>query len=149
MVLGKETVQTLLRSEKVRFGLVGGVNTATDFSVLFILVKALGVPVFAANIVSTSVAIGVSYLLNKKAVFGNDGQASKRQVALFIIVTLMGLWVIQTIIIALVSQLFYMSLHMDAHNILVLFVSKALATAVTLVWNYLWYSRVVFKKEQS
>ncbi len=149
MVLGKETVQTLLRSEKVRFGLVGGVNTATDFGILFILVKALGVPVFAANIVSTSVAIGVSYLLNKKAVFGSNDQANKRQITLFIIVTLTGLWIIQTIIIALVSQLFYVSLHTDAHNIFVLFVSKVLATAATLVWNYIWYSRVVFKKEQS
>ena len=149
MVLGGKTVQSLLRSEKVRFGLVGGVNTVTDFTILFVLVKVFGVAVFAANIVSTSAAILVSYLLNKKAVFGSNEKTSKRQILLFITVTLTGLWVIQSIVITAVSQLGHTLFALDSHDIEVLFVAKVCATVVTLVWNYVWYSRVVFKKEQA
>ena len=39
----------------LRFGLVGGVNTALDFGLLFGF-KALGVPVELANIFSTGIA---------------------------------------------------------------------------------------------
>lgn len=149
MVLGGKTVQSLLRSEKVRFVLVGGVNTITDFTILFMLVKVFGVVVFAANIVSTSVAIAVSYLLNKNAVFGASGQTSRRQVVLFVAITLVGLWGIQTIVIAVVSVLLHSLFALDSHDVVVLFVAKVLATVITLVWNYVWYSRVVFKKEQA
>lgn len=149
MVFGEKTLRALLQSEKVRFGIVGGINTVTDFSVLFILAKIFGVPVFAANIVSTSAGIAVSYLLNKKAVFGGRGRTTKRQIILFVTVTLTGLWIIQTIIIEGISQLCNAVLHVDEHGVLVLFFAKAVATLVTLIWNYMWYSRVVFKKGQS
>ena len=117
--------------QKIRFLLVGGTNTAIDFGLLFIL-NTLGLPRVPSNTISTGVAFIFSFFANRNFTFSANSGNIKKQMNLFIIVTLFGLWVIQPIIISLISNLL---------------VGKIIATAVTLVWNYLFYSRLVFKKE--
>ena len=117
--------------QKIRFLLVGGTNTAIDFGLLFIL-NSFGLPRVPSNIISTGVAFIFSFFANRNFTFSANSGNIKKQMTLFIIVTLFGLWVIQPIIISLISNLL---------------VGKIIATAVTLVWNYLFYSRLVFKKE--
>ena len=117
--------------QKIRFLLVGGTNTAIDFGLLFIL-NTLGLPRVLSNTISTGVAFIFSFFANRNFTFSANSGNIKKQMTLFIIVTLFGLWVIQPIIISLISNLL---------------VGKIIATAVTLVWNYLFYSRRVFKKE--
>ena len=116
---------------KIRFLLVGGTNTAIDFGLLFIL-NSFGLPRVSSNTISTGVAFIFSFFANRNFTFSANSGNIKKQMTLFIIVTLFGLWVIQPIIISLISNLL---------------VGKIIATAVTLVWNYLFYSRLVFKKE--
>ena len=141
------TVRRLVRFEKIRFALVGILNTFVDFVILFTLVGLFGMPSLVANIISTSVALAVSYLLNKKAVFGNTDTHNHRQIIFFIIVTLSGLWVLQSLVITGVTTLLHTWL--TASDGSVLFVAKLVATFFSLTWNYLWYSRAVFKKENS
>ena len=117
--------------QKIRFLLVGGTNTAIDFGLLFIL-NTLGLPRVLSNTISTGVAFIFSFFANRNFTFSANSGNIKKQMTLFIIVTLFGLWVIQPIIISLISNLL---------------VGKIIATAVTLVWNYLFYSRLVFRKE--
>jgi putative flippase GtrA len=63
---------------------------------------------------------------------------------LFILVTIFGLWVIQPIVIlGVTAALSSFNLNESA----VLFIAKLIATLASLVWNYLFYSRLVFKKE--
>lgn len=143
MERGRLLARRILRSEKVRFGLVGGVNTSVDFVVLFILARLFGVPAILANVISTSCAVAVSYVLNKKAVFGDADRNNRRQLILFIVVTLTGLWVLQSFVIASVTT----ALAGLTHDSWVLFAAKVVATVSTLVWNYLWYSRVVFRRK--
>lgn len=140
-------VGNILKYEKIRFGLVGLVNTVVDFGVLSVLSLLVGVPVFMANIISTSCALVVSFLLNKKAVFGNRSEVSSRQIISFLLVTLSGLWVLQTLVMMVVWWVIY-SVIGEFQLALSLIVGKVIATAVTLVWNYLWYSRVVFRKDK-
>ncbi len=124
----------------LRFGLVGGVNTALDFGLLFGF-KALGVPVELANIFSTGIAFIFSFFANKKYTFKATGTNIIREIILFIIVTLFGLWVIQTIIIFLLQPPLLALFHNGA---IALFVAKLIATLASLTWNYLLYSRLVF-----
>lgn len=126
----------------LRFGLVGGVNTALDFGLLFIL-KFIGVPVELANIMSTGTAFVFSFFANKKYTFKSTGSNVMREIILFIVVTLTGLWVLQTLVINLLHQPLTSLVGNDDMG---LFVAKLLATLVSLTWNYLLYSRVVFKK---
>lgn len=135
-------LRRLLRHEKVRFVAVGAINTSIDFIVLFVLANLFSVPTVVANVVSTTTALTVSYLLNKKAVFGDTDTGSAKQVILFVAVTLTGLWVLQGMIIALLAPM----LQSVAGKTGALFTAKLIATLFSLTWNYLWYSRVVFRK---
>jgi putative flippase GtrA len=130
-------------AEKIRFAIVGGANTALDFAILFTLV-ALGVDKIVANYISSGSALIFSFFVNKSFTFKNKSGNARKQFILFIVVTLIGLWVIQPIIIiAITTALAGSGLNETA----TLFVAKIVATVASLIWNYLCYSRLVFKKE--
>lgn len=137
------SARNVLRSEKVRFGLVGAFNTGIDFGILFILARLVGVPTVVANGISTTCALIVSYKLNKKAVF-RDTDTHSRQMVIFVVVTLAGLWGIQSIVITFSLAVLHSVI---GNSELLLLVAKGAATVCSLVWNYLWYSRVVFRKD--
>lgn len=132
------------KAEKTRFAVVGGANTVIDFGLLFLL-KTLGLPVIMSNIISTTSAFIFSFFANKKYTFKTTDTNVKREIILFILVTLFGLWVLQTLVISLItSSLSYA--HLPSGT--TLFLAKAGATFVSLTWNYVLYSRVVFNKNR-
>ncbi len=125
---------------KFRFAFIGGINTAIDFGILFLL-TALGLDKLVANFFSTSVAFVFSFFANRTFTFKSTGSA-KKQFVPFLAVTLTGLWVLQPLVILAITQL----LHAIDQS-LALFVAKLIATIVSLIWNYILYSRFVFKKK--
>jgi putative flippase GtrA len=129
-------------AEKLKFAIVGGANTALDFLILFVLV-GFGMNAIGANYISTGIAFIFSFFVNKSFTFNNKSKKVLKQFALFIAVTIFGLWVIQPIIIAgFIATTTSFAWEASA----VLFIAKIIATLASLVWNYLWYSKVVFKK---
>lgn len=132
------------KQQLLRFAAVGGMNTALDFGILFIL-KALGLPVITANIASTSIAFCFSFFANKKYTFKTTDTNIKREIVLFVAVTLFGLWVLQSLVITFVSSLLH---GWSLPDNLVLLIAKLVATVVSLVWNYVLYSTVVFKQSE-
>jgi putative flippase GtrA len=128
-------------ADKVRFGIVGCINTALDFGILFLL-SHFGVPVLVANFISTTTAFSFSFIANKKFTFKSSGATTKKQIGLFLLVTLFGLWVLQPLIISLVKVVLGGS---SLSGDIVLLGAKLAATVITLVWNYVFYSKVVFK----
>ncbi len=133
-------------ADKLRFTIVGSINTALDFSILFILTMLLNVPKELANFISTSVSFLFSFFANKKYTFKSTSKNLKKQFLLFTIVTLFGLWVIQTIIITAITPVFT---NLGINKPAALLISKLIATAASLIWNYTLYSRVVFKKSKN
>ena len=129
------------KDEKARFIAVGGINTVIDFGLLFIL-KGLGLPTISANMVSTTAAFCFSFFANKKYTFKTMNTNIKRELLLFVVVTLFGLWVLQNIVIYLVTVA--ISAHLPV--LTTLFIAKLCAIVVSLTWNYTLYSRVVFKR---
>ena len=126
-----------------RFAIVGTINTAIDFGLLFLL-TFLGLPKIAANTVSTGSAFVFSFFANKKYTFKSTNKNIKYEISSFIIITLFGLWVLQNGIIWLITSLIK---NIVSQEQLALFAAKLLATAISLVWNYCLYDKVVFKKE--
>ena len=133
-------------ADKLRFAIVGSVNTALDFSILFILTMLFNIPKELANFISTSVSFLFSFFANKKYTFKSTSKNLKRQFLLFTIVTLFGLWVIQTIISTAITPVFT---NLGINKPAALLISKLIATAASLIWNYALYSRVVFKKPKN
>lgn len=130
-------------ADKFRFGFVGIINTAIDFGVLFLLVS-LGMSSLVGNYISTTTALIFSFFANKKFTFKDNSRNRTSQVVRFLVVTLFGLWVIQPIIIEGVKLL---ATPLNINSGLILLIGKILATCATLVWNYIFYSRMVFKKK--
>ena len=123
---------------------MGIINTALDIGILFVL-KSLGVPVSYANVVSTSVAFCFSFFANKRYTFnGREGNVV-HQMTLFIVVTLFGLWVLQTIVIQLTLPLWGT---LFSNGQLALLAAKLAATIVSLSWNYILYEKLVFAKKE-
>lgn len=130
------------KREKARFGLVGIVNTALDFGILFAL-TFLGINSIVANYASTSLSFVFSFFANRKFTFKSNSDNIKKQFTLFVIVTIFGLWVIQPIIIWLFEP-FFISLGLAGW--ISLLIAKLIATVASLTWNYILYSRYVFKR---
>lgn len=130
--------------QKVRFGLVGVINTAVDFIVLNILVGVFGVPLIVSNIASTTAAMLTSFGLNKKVVFKGSEGSTRRQFILFFIVTLSAIWLVQSTVIFAVYSVLESSAGLPEPVILNL--AKLAGISAGLVWNYVGYSRFVFTK---
>jgi putative flippase GtrA len=123
---------------KLRFASIGGINTAIDFGTLFLL-SGIGVNKYIANFFSTSVAFIFSFFANRTFTFKSTGSARKQFIP-FLIITLSGLWLLQPAIIWLTL------LPLGAlDESVALFIAKLIATVASLIWNYILYSRVVFK----
>ena len=124
--------------EKIRFGLVGGANTILDFGIYGLLANWLGVPVLAANMISTAACMVVSFLLNYNFVW--QSKKSKRETApRFVTVSLFSAWVVQTVIIFLVVGILGKSeMSEDLMNL----GAKVLAVGGGMVTNYCGYKYI-------
>ena len=133
-------------SQAFWFSIIGGINTTLDFVILFVL-TAFGIKIFIANIFSTGITFIISFLMNKKITFksvSNNKKELIREMLLFIIVTLFGLWAIQNIIISIVMPIFE---NLFKNKQISLLLSKLIATIFSLIWNFILYKKVVFKNK--
>ena len=131
------------------FGAIGVFNTLFDLA-LYVVFYNFTHSVILANVVSTSAALIGSYFLNARLTFRSKRWTASRFL-LFIVVTIFGLWVLQTVVILLLNPILNRlpaaafswlgGLAPTARTVL----PKLLATGVTFVWNYLWYGKVIFK----
>lgn len=134
----------MIKNNKIiRFGIVGAINTALDFGLL-LLFTYLGLPKIVSNTLSTGMAFIFSFFANKKYTFRSSSGNVKREIVLFTIVTLFGLWVLQNGVIWLISPLCAALLHNES---LALLAAKLAGTIVSLTWNYLTYDILVFRKD--
>lgn len=126
---------------KLRFAFVGGFNTLLDFGLLFVFTN-LGFNKYVANYISTSIAFVFSFFANRSFTFKSKGSLRK-QIVPFLVVTLIGLWVLQPIVIWFVSQ----PLEQTAlSSEVILLIAKLVATVASLMWNYILYSKFVFNE---
>lgn len=130
----------------LRFGTVGVINTAIDVIIFYSLHK-LGFAIILANIISTSVALGVSLILNKKFTFKHHGLFGIKHVTRYVLITLAGLWILQPIIISLMVSLINnhpAGIMIFGFSISAVLIGKLCATVVTMIWNYVLYGKLVF-----
>jgi len=129
----------------VRFGTVGALNTLIDFAILNLLLALFavtgGLPLMVCNATAFLAASLNSYFLNRKWTFAQQDAATLRQFLLFFTLTTGGLLVNTLVLYGLVSGLPQPS---GMSNLLWVNVAKVVATAASLIWNYLAYRHVVF-----
>jgi putative flippase GtrA len=139
-----------------KFGLVGVLNTLIDFLIFNLLSGEFAFSLVAANLVSTTAAMSISFLANKHVVFEQRQGSLVKQAAIFYVVTAFGLYVLQTGTIAILTDIWLQPVHaitLAAHKFgftghdafLIKNSAKAAATVISLGWNYVMYKKVVFK----
>lgn len=143
-ILFKSIVAVMIKisDTQKRFLLVGCMNTLLDYS-CFLLLSIAGRSVFIANLVATSIAFAFSFAANRQYTFAHKQGNFFRQFVLFTILTLFALWVIQPVIIVACLQILN---NLKLSELLALSIAKVVGIGVTMLWNYLWYAKVVFKK---
>ena len=137
----------------IRFLCVGSFNTILDLTILNLLVGLAGFHELAANTISVSFGITISYLLNHRLVFRQPQKYSLKRYIHFFLVTGIGVIAIQNLVIYAASRTGLANSDNTVHLFLiditdktaVLNVAKALAILVGMVWNFLLYKYVVFR----
>jgi len=148
-----------------RFAAVGVVNTSVDYVLFVALTKVMRLPldwVWVAKLISGTVAISISFYLNRRWVFRVTG-APIGQAARFVATTVLGVYAIQTPL----TQLFansYPGLGKALYDVLrdtglsgsvftealaIKTVAFALATSVSMTFNFLLYRFWVFRSNAS
>lgn len=132
----------------VKYATAGFANTAVDFGVLNLLMWMTniysGKTIFLLNSISFLVAVIHSYIWNKFWTFKSTEKNIAGQFLQFLIVSLIGIVINGAIvytITTLVSPMFNLSSIAWANS------AKVLATIVSLIWNFVGYKFIVFKKK--
>lgn len=128
---------------KVKFSMVSLIATAIDLICLLFLTNA-GLSIVIANYPSTTAGFIFSFFANKKFTFRTPDHHIQREAGLFLIVTIIGIWIVQPLIIWPVEHLLEL---LDMTGWEKVIVAKLIASTATFFWNYLFYSRLVFKKK--
>lgn len=128
----------------IRFAIVGGFNTALDFVLLFLFVYAAHLNEYVGNILSTGICLVISFVLNRTWTFRSNGN-QRRQFVAFLLVTLVGLWGLQTGVIYVIVEA--LSTWLEGPTLLL--VAKLVATVASLIWNFVLYDRLVFRDQVS
>ncbi len=131
-----------MKSQLAKFGSVGLLNTLIDFGLFGLLSGPVGLHYIAANIISTGVALTFSFTLHGQHTFRS--RLTKKKAVTFLIVTLIGLWILQPIVIAgMHPALSALPNVLELENAQLL-AAKIFATIVSTIWNYILYKYLVF-----
>lgn len=130
-----------------KFAETGVLNTLIDIGVLNFLMRTTGIVLgnglILLNIISFSLATINSYFWNKFWAFENKESAKGKEFVSFFVVSLIGMG-INTGIVYLGSN--FISPFFGLSDAAWVNVIKILATFVSMVWNFVGYKFIVFKK---
>ena len=132
----------------IKFAIVGFANTAVDFGILNLLMATSGIysgkNIFFLNSISFIVAVTHSFFWNKFWTFKVKKTEATKEFLQFLIVSIVGLLINGGIVYMITTwfqPMFGMSEVSWANA------GKIAATVVSLVWNFIGYKFIVFKKK--
>lgn len=114
-----------------RFALVGASNTALTWLIFFVLVGLAKAPPVGANAVAWTLTVCWSFFWNRRFTFRRSGSGASREAPRFLAVNLSSAAFSTAIVAAL------------QHRPLIL--AQAVATSVTMAWNFLLFRYLVFR----
>jgi putative flippase GtrA len=131
-----------------KFVVIGFINTGVDFLVLNIEMLVTGVTsgslMFAQNAISFSIATINSYYFNKRWTFEDKtNQDQGKKFSSFICVSIGGV-IINSSIVYLITS--FISPMFSISPVLWANLAKMFATGASLIWNFIGYKFLVFKK---
>ncbi|MGE5298327.1 MAG: GtrA family protein [Acidobacteriaceae bacterium] len=147
-----------------KFVVIGVLNTLIDFAILNLLMYLThtysGYKVIGLNVISFSIAVINSYVLNKYWAFKDSGSGDQaKKFSQFIVVSLIGAVINSLVVYAVTSVSAPAQMLTTIAGYIPVIgskladpavfwanIAKAFATAVALIWNFIGYKFFVFKK---
>ena len=119
-------------NEIIRFCMVGGLSFIVDYGLLYVCTEFFNLYYLYSSAISFTVSVLVNYWLCIVYVFENAKQKNKKQAAVFIGSSIIGLGLNQFCMWIFVSIIgvYYM-------------VAKIFATAIVTIWNYVMKRKAV------
>lgn len=120
------TCMKKLINQIAKFGVVGIIATLIDYILLFILTDVFKIYYMTSSIISFSASLIFNYIASIKWVFNVEHKQTYKDGLLFLIFSLIGLWINQEVMYLTVEKLgiYYM-------------ISKIFATGIVMVWNFI------------
>ena len=126
----------VLLRKAISFGLIGVVNTLVDFGVFMFGVEVVGLPIIPANLLSWTVAVTGSYVMNSSITFAAEtGRTLKLRAYLAFVVSGIAGWLANTATLLIAAQVF----------MLPVWAAKAFAILVSFVVSFSLSHFVVFR----
>ncbi len=138
MINTKKLKSTFLNKHFYRFIIVGTINSIIDITLFTTFHSYFSLNIITANIISTSLAISVSFILNKHFVFEKKNTTHKH-LFLFVFWTLINVWLVQSIVIIIANSIFKTYIH-NAY-LLSVFI-KIIGIASSTILNFLRYRKI-------
>jgi putative flippase GtrA len=132
----RNSILTLYSSFRnlILYGIIGSFSAGSDFVIFYILTTICGVFYLPANIISVSVGISISFLLNRKFNFQVKDNVFKRFV-LFFTIGLAGLFISSLLLYCFINL-------MDLDKI----ISKVLSIVGVVLMQFFLNKNFTFKK---
>jgi putative flippase GtrA len=138
----------------LRFAVIGVINTGVDLLVLNLLMIVFdqrdGIHFTIFKTVSFAIAVISSYFLNKYWAFEDKNKKEEvRKFSQFIAVSIIGALInvgIASLVVSIRPDAFITSVSVDTFNQIWGNFAALCGTAIGLIWNFLGYKFVVFKK---
>jgi len=139
--------KTNLVIQIIKFAVVGGVNTVVDLVVLNVLMFATGIAsgifysVFKG--VSFLVAVTNSYLMNKRWTFGSHEKKVGKEFSRFLLISVVGFAInvgAASVVVNMIPNFLDISPKLWGN------VGALAGTFCGLIWNFVGYKFIVFKK---
>lgn len=119
-----------LMDQLLKFGVVGTIAFAIDYGLLMVLTQLVGMPPVPAAAISFVVSLVFNYLASMRFVFSHrDDLSRSREFLIFLVLSAVGLGINELIVWVGTSVLGTSALWVS--------VTKFVATAVVMVWNFL------------
>ena len=113
----------------VKFGIVGVVATIVDYTLLMLLSQVVGIDAVVSAGISYCVSLVLNYLLSMRYVFSHRENLSRsREFVTFVVLSLIGFGLNQLVM--------WLGTRALGTTGLAVTVTKAIATAIVMVWNF-------------
>lgn len=120
----------------VKFGIVGVISTLLDYGLMILFTEVFGIYYLLSSTLSYLISLVFNYLASMKYVFHGKENVSKwKEFVIFSVLCLIGMGINQLVLWLIVE---YLSIDYR--------ISKLLATAVVMVWNFV--TRKIFLEEK-
>lgn len=119
-----------LIAQFLKFGVVGVIAFFIDYGVLMLLSVGIGLDPVVSAAISFTVSVVFNYVASMRFVFTHREDLSKRrEFVIFVVLSVIGLLINEAIM--------YMGIQALGKSALAITVTKVIATAVVMVWNFL------------